>query len=68
MDLEDPELPGEDFLIVFNKDLIGKWTWRILTSREQIPYCFKKGIVRKMDLEDPELPGEDFLIVSNKDS
>jgi hypothetical protein len=27
MVLEDPELPGEDFLIVLNKKLQGKWTW-----------------------------------------
>jgi hypothetical protein len=26
MDLEDPELPGGDFLINFNKKLIGKWS------------------------------------------
>ena len=40
MDLEDPELPGVDILIVSNKELQGKWTWRILSSREQFPYCF----------------------------
>jgi hypothetical protein len=34
--LEGPELPGGDFLINFNKELIGKWTWRILSSREEI--------------------------------
>jgi hypothetical protein len=36
MDLEDPELPGGDFLISFNKDLIGKWTWRISRFPEAI--------------------------------
>ena len=35
------EAPGSRFLIVLNKELEGKWTWRILSSREQIPYCFE---------------------------
>ena len=40
MDLEDPELPGGDFFIVFNKELEGKWTWGIQSSREEISLLF----------------------------
>jgi len=65
--LQGPELPGEEFLIVFDMERKGKWTWRIRSSREKSPDCFYHEIVRKINLEDPELPGEAFLIVCNKE-
>ena len=40
MDLADPELPGDDFLIVSIKELIGKCTWRIRSSWEKISLLF----------------------------
>ena len=33
---EDPELPGGDFLVVFNKELQGRWTCRILSNETYI--------------------------------
>jgi len=47
MALEEKELSGVDFLIVFNKKLKGKWSWRIRSSWEQILYCFQLGNIRK---------------------
>ena len=64
MALEYSELPGVDPCIVCNKKQGGKLNWRIRSSREQFPYCFEEGFVRKTDLEDPELkktsPGPTF--------
>jgi len=57
MDLEDPELSGANSLLVLVRELQRKWTWRILSSQEQIPYWFDKALQRTLRPEDLELSG-----------
>ena len=68
MGLEDPELPGEDFLITFNKELKGKWAWRIRRSREEISLLFLiRNCKEKRGRRIRILQGGDFLIIFNKE-
>ena len=50
MGLDVLELPGGDFLLVFNKKMQGKLTWRSRSSREgDFLMVFNNDVVRRLD-------------------